>query len=75
MLVTTQKIHCNVKPNKDRITAIHLIHDSEKGILHCQAYKKDHPQVKYMIHAERDHTADGEFQKFIDLAVKIQPFP
>ena len=71
LLVTTQKIYCRVKPNKEGITAIHLLHDSQKGILHCQAYKTDKPQLKYVIHAERGHEEDGEFKKYIDTAAGL----
>ncbi|MDE6888770.1 MAG: hypothetical protein K2P45_09030 [Eubacterium sp.] len=68
MLVFRQHIFCNVMPNKDGITTIHLIHDSQEDTIVCQAYKNQKPLVNYCFCSKRSQTAD-EFRNYIDLVV------
>lgn len=68
MLVFTQHIFCMVMPNKQDITSIHLIHDSQKDTVDCQAYRDQKLLYNYAFYAERDETAN-EFANYIHLVV------
>ncbi len=68
MLVFTQHIFCMVMPNKQDITSIHFIHDSQKDTVYCQAYRDKKPLCHYAFYAERDEKAN-EFANYIHLVV------
>lgn len=68
MLVFRQHIFCMATPNKQGITSIHLIHDSQEDTVACQAYKNKKPMCNYALFAKRNETAN-EFSNYINLVV------
>ena len=70
MLVTKQHIYCRVMPNKNGITEIHLIHDSQENTIGCQAYKNQRPVLNYSFFSRSSETAN-EFQNYIDSVVGL----
>lgn len=66
MLVPIQKIICNVKTNKYRITKIILIHNSEEMTLSCQAYQGNKAPVQYSYFVTADEE-NHEIKKYMDL--------
>ena len=71
-LLFSQHIFCEVMPNKNGITSIHLIHESMKNTISCQAYKNQNPVLHYNFFAKSSQTAN-EFQNYIDLVVGMTP--
>lgn len=70
MLVTRQHIYCRVMPNKNGITAIHLIHDSQENTIGCQAYNHQSPMLNYSYFFRSSETAN-EFQNYVDGVVGL----
>lgn len=68
MLVPIQKISCKVKLNKQGITSILLIHNSEERTILCQAYKDKKPLIEYQYFASADENG-REIKNFTDLLI------
>lgn len=68
MLVLKQHIFCMATPNKQGVTSIHLIHDSQEDTVACQAYRNQKPMCNYAFFARRNET-ENEFSNYINLVV------
>ena len=68
MLVFRQHIFCMVMPNKQGLTSIHIIHDSQEDTVECRGYKDHNPMRNYYFFARRSETAN-EFANYIHLVV------
>lgn len=59
-----------VKPNKQEIDSIILIHNPEEGTLLCQAYKGRKPLINYQYFICSDEN-ENEIQKYTSFLINL----